>query len=91
MGANDVFIELIRLINSHSLEEMFVEEEDLYAILYKYWEGECGEQETYEDLSYLMDRRYVFEVIALIKICDPSQLEGDLEIGYSLYFERINS
>lgn len=80
--------ELLYHVYEHKKEES-VTYVEVFALLYKYWEAECGEQEIGEDLSQIMDPEYIFEAKELIRICDPSELEDEYKEGYRTYVQEI--
>jgi hypothetical protein len=86
---NETFLELADLMTNHRKDNSFNADE-IFSLLYKYWEAECGEQELREDLSYLIDSEFLFEALQYIRICDPSELEGKLAVGYQTYVKEIN-
>jgi hypothetical protein len=87
--SNEHFKKLMDHINKHRIEDELIGEGEAFALLFKYWEAECGEQEITEDFSYIMDPEYIFEAKELIRMCDPVKLEGEYEIGYTMYVDTI--
>lgn len=88
MDVNELFEKVVRMANAHKKEDV-ITDEDIIALIYKYWYAECSENELHEDLSYLIEWDVIPSVIEGIRDLDPDKFEGSLKEKYQTYFDEI--
>jgi hypothetical protein len=88
MKTNELFKEVVTIANNNKKDEN-ITDYDIIALIYKYWEAECSEQELLEDFSYIVNMEIIPNLIEGIKNLNPDNLEGIVNKKYQAYFQTI--